>query len=320
MKSINTLLPSAKATQGAIFPLLPDDVVESVATPKRGAKKLSPEEFLRRKTEEANRRQLIPQIDVLQAAFPSWDDDRRGVPNPFIRGGLFTTRRASDRETIKSQQIVSLSNYAIHYSGEELRQDDLSLWVCLLNRSRGIKVGEPIFFTAYSLIKDLGWRMHSENYDKLRAAIERMKLTSMSISTSNGKSGYTGSLIRDFAFDAIDDTGNTKWMVRLEPTITSLFSVDATTLLEWDQRRRIGNKATITLWLHAFYSSHREPIPYAVGKIHELCRSEEKRLANFRIRLRQSLEKLVEIGFLTTYSITGDVVYVQRAPYLTKLS
>lgn len=52
-----------------------------------------------------------------------------------------------------------------------------------------------------------------------------MKLTSMSISTSNGKSGYTGSLIRDFAFDAIDETGNTKWMVRLEPTITSLLAL-----------------------------------------------------------------------------------------------
>ena len=320
MKSITDLLQTAPPTQGAIFPRLEDDVVEAPAKLKRTSRKLAPDDFLRKKTEEANQRLMVSQIDILQTAFPHWDDDRRGVPNPFIRGGLFTTRRASDRETIKSQQIVSLSNYAIHYSGEELRQDDLSLWVCLLNRSRGIKVGEPIFFTAYSLIKDLGWRMHSENYDKLRAASERMKLTSMSISTSNGKSGYTGSLIRDFAFDALDESGNTKWMVRLEPTITSLFSVDATTLLEWDQRRRIGNKATITLWLHAFYSSHREPIPYSVGKIHELCRSEEKRLANFRIRLRQSLEKLVEIGFLTTYSIAGDVVSVQRAPYLSRLT
>lgn len=318
MQSIYNLLgpisSESKGRQGNIFPPLEgSEITEAVA--KKRKPKLAPEEFLRKKTEEALNRKKgeTESIDVLQAVFPLWDDDRRGVPNPFIRGGLFTTRRSSERETIKSQRIVSLSNYAINYAGSELRQDDLSLWVCLLTRSRGMRVGDPIFFTAYSLIKDLGWRMHSESYERLRGCIERMKLTSLSILTNNAKSGYTGSLIRDFAFDAIDDDGNTKWMVRLEPAITSLFNVDSTTLLEWDQRRKIGSRATITLWLHAFYSSHRDPIPYSVSKIHELCRSEEKKMANFRIRLRQALEKLVEIGFLSGYAITADMLTVQKA-------
>ena len=298
--------------QGTIFPPLNGGEIAEIVEKKRKPK-LSTADFLRKKTEEALLRKNGDSMDVLQAVFPLWDDERRGVPNPFIRGGLLTTRRSSDRETIKSQRIVSLSNYAINYSGTELRQDDLSLWVCLLTRSRGMRVGDPIFFTAYSLIKDLGWRMHSESYERLRGCIERMKLTSMSILTNNSKSGYTGSLIRDFAFDAVDDNGNAKWMVRLEPAITSLFNVDSTTLLEWDQRRKIGSRATITLWLHAFYSSHRDPIPYSVSKIHELCRSEEKKMANFRIRLRQALEKLVEIGFLSGYAITADMLTVQKA-------
>lgn len=316
MQSISDLIDpvstDAKGKQGTIFPPLADNEIADVVA-KRSRPKLTPDDFLRKKTEEALLRKKGDSMNVLQAVFPLWDDDRRGVPNPFIRGGLFTTRRSVDREAMKAQRIVSLSNYAINYSGEELRQDDLSLWVCLLTRSRGMQVGDPIFFTAYSLIKDLGWRMHSESYERLRGSIERMKLTSMSILTNNSKSGYTGSLIRDFAFDAIDDNGNFKWMVRLEPAITSLFHVDSTTLLEWDQRRKIGGRATITLWLHAFYSSHRDPIPYSVSKIHELCRSEEKKMANFRIRLRQALERLVEIGFLSSYTITADMLTVQKA-------
>ena len=54
-------------------------------------------------------------------------------------------------------------------------------------------------------------------------------------------------------------------------------------------------------------------IPFSVSKIHELSRSEEKKMANFRIRLRQSLDKLVEIGFLVNYKIANDLVYVQKA-------
>lgn len=315
MKTIAELIPSTMAThshrQGPIFPVL-DDTEATDAPVKRQGKKVSSEEFLRKRTEDALQRQARVD-DVLQEVFPLWTEDRRGVPNPFIRGGLFTTRRSTARESIKSQRIASLSNYAINYSGEELRQDDLSLWICLLTRSRGAKIGQPIYFSAYGMIKDLGWRMHSDNYEKLRQSIERMKLTSVNVLTNNSKGGYAGSLIRDYAFDAIDDNGDVKWMVRLEPAITELFNFDSTTLLEWSQRKKIGARSTIALWLHTFYSSHSEPIPFSVAKIHELSRSEEKKMANFRIRLRQSLDKLVEIGFLLNYSITNDLVYVQKA-------
>lgn len=317
MKSISNLIPPMAANmprrQDAVFPALDEEIADvPVKRPRR--QRLPHDEFLRRKTEEALLRQEGA-FDALQEVIPLWSEDHRGVPNPFIRGGLFTTRRSTAREAIKAQKIVSLSNYSISYSGEELRQDDLSLWVCLLTRSRAMKIGEPIYFTAYSMIKDLGWRMHSENYEKLRNSIERMKLTSVNVLTNNSQSGYAGSLIRDYAFDAVDGNGDVKWMVRLEPAITNLYNFDSTTLLEWNQRRKIGARATIALWLHSFYSSHRDPIPFSVGKIHELSRSEEKKMANFRIRLRQSLEKLVEIGFLTSYSITNDIVSVQRADY-----
>ena len=316
MKPIADLIPSTMVKhshrQAPIFPVL----VETEATDapvKRQGKKVSSEEFLRKRTEEALQRRGTSVDDVLQEVFPLWTEDRRGVPNPFIRGGLFTTRRSTARESIRSQKIASLSNYAINYSGEELRQDDLSLWVCLLTRSRNGKIGQPIYFSAYSMIKDLGWRMHSDNYEKLRQSIERMKLTSVSVLTNNSKRGYAGSLIRDYAFDAIDEKGDVKWMVRLEPAIIELYNFDSTTLLEWNQRKKIGARSTIALWLHAFYSSHSEPIPFSVSKIHELSRSEEKKMANFRIRLRQSLDKLVEIGFLVNYKIANDLVYVQKA-------
>ena len=279
--------------------------------PRGRRKKMSGVEYAKMRAAEVQSRGN-QETQLLQLTFPNWDDSRRGVPNPFIRGGLFTTRKSTKRLEIKSEKIASLSNIAIMYSGEELRQDDLSVWMAIINMAKDKNIGLPVFFTAYALIKDMGWRIHVDSYQRLKDSIERMKMTSMKISLNGGRSAYAGSLIRDYAFDALDDNGHEKWMVRLEPQIANLFLYDSTTMLEWEQRKKIGTRATLTLWLHTFYSSHREPIQYSVAKIHELCKSEEKKMANFKIRLRESLERLVEIGLLETYSISNDVLRVIR--------
>ena len=276
---------------------------------------------LRKGMEYAKRRMAAVQArsledpQVLQLTFPSWDESRRGVPNPFIRGGLFTTRKSAQRFEFKGEQIASLSNITVLYSGEELRQDDLSVWMAIVTLAKNKNLDRPIYFTAYSLIKDMGWRIHVASYARLKSSIERMKMTSMKISMNQGRGAYAGSLIRDYAFDALDDSGHEKWMVRLEPNIANLFVQDSTTLLEWEQRKCIGSRATLTLWLHTFYSSHREPIPYQIAKLHELCKSEEKRMSNFKMRVRESLEKLIEVGLLESYAITNDVVKVVRKKY-----
>lgn len=270
-------------------------------------------EILKRRTDEALSRAGSDSQQILQLGFREWDDDRRGVPNPLIRGGLFTTRVSSKRVALKSEKIASLSNSVILYTGEELRQDDLTVWMSIVNLGRGQPLGEPIYFTGYKLIKDMKWRMHMESYKRLRGCIDRLKVTSIKITLKDERSGYAGSLIRDYMFDGVDKSGRDSFVVRLEPTIANLFLYDNTTLIEWEQRRQIGTKASLTLWLHTFYSSHRDPIPYAVAKLRELCKSEEKNLSNFRGRLRNSMETLVGIGLLNSYCITSDVVHVKRA-------
>lgn len=281
------------------------------------------EAFLRERTAQAQARlaakstQDDPQQQVLALIHPKWDEARRGVPNPLVRSGLFTTRMGARRAEIRGARIASLSTVDVSYKGEELRQDDLSVWMAIVSLGRNKTVGDFLFFSAYQLIKDMNWRMHTDSYVKLKASIERLKFTSLTIGSRDGRKGYTGALIRDFSYDATDPDGpdgNARWCVRLEPAIVGLFAFNDTTLLEWDQRKRIGTRAALTLWLHTFYSSHREPIPYSVSKLHELCASENKAMTSFRAALRRSLETLVQIGFLRGYHITGDVVHVDRLP------
>lgn len=248
---------------------------------------------------------------VMQSVLPLWDDEKRGVPNPFIRSGLFSVKNTETRIFMQKMPIASLSNYKVTYTGQELQQDDLSVWMSLINLARNQPMSDSILFTGYSLVKDLGWRMHSESYRRAKESIERLKVTGIEISTNNNETAYSGSLIREYAWTAQDTKGNARWMVRFESRVSTLFMEDTTTLLEWETRKKIGTRATVAQWLHSFYSSHRDPIPLTVEKLYELCRSGDS-LSSFRRNIKNALNKLVDVDFLANFSIINDAVHVQK--------
>jgi hypothetical protein len=269
-------------------------------------------EFARKQAEEAlarTRREV--ERRVLQDVLPLWDDDNRGIPNPLIRSGLFTVGNSEERKYVDKVLIHSLSNYQITYSGQELQQDDLSVWMALINMARGQAIADSIFFTGYRIIKDLGWRMHSETYKRVQASIQRLKVTGLTIHSPGKDKGYSGSLIREYAWTETDLNGNSCWMVRFEPRVIDLFQDDTTTFVEWETRKRIGTRATLALWLHAFYTSHTEPYPISVEKMHELCGSSDT-LSSFRRNVRLALERLVKEDFLSSYDVKNDLVHVVK--------
>src|SRR6218665_2601761 len=50
-------------------------------------------------------------------------------------------------------------------------------------------------------------------------------------------------------------------------------------------------------WLHGFYATHRQPFPYTVAKLHELCGSNAKSLKDFEEKtLATTLEDLATVA------------------------
>jgi TrfA protein len=268
----------------------------------------------------ANRIKPIPMVRkmtpldtmCLQQSFPQWDDDNRGVPNPFVRSGLFSVRNSQTREFLPSLKVPSLSNYQIKYTGQELNQDDLSVWMSLINLTVEQTMSDSVFFTGYSLVKDLGWSMNSSSYKRAQESISRLKVTGIELIYNNGDDGYSGSLIREYAWSATDTKGDTKWMVSFEPRIFHLFAQDTTTLLEWEIRKKIGSRATVAQWLHSFYSTHRDPLPISISKLYEMSRSDST-LSTFRTTIKRALDRLIEVEFLTSHNIVNDVLTVRKS-------
>lgn len=269
-------------------------------------------EFLTNKLAEINlKKQTAIEKMVLQESFQFWNEENRGVPNPFIRSGLFCVKTTNNRNFMKEIILPSLNNYSISYSGEELQQDDLSVWMSLIQLASKQPISDAVYFTGYKLLKDLQWTINSRSYLRLQESIKRLKVTAIEVSTSNKDQAYAGSLIREYSWNAEDSTGNLSWMVRFEPRVSILFMQDTTTLLEWETRKKIGSRAAMAQWLHAYYTSHRDPLPISVQKLHELCRSEDL-IPGFKRTLKNALQRLVDVEFLTSFSVVKDIVTIEK--------
>jgi hypothetical protein len=244
---------------------------------------------------------------------PMWDMEQRGFPNPFARSALFTAVKDDDREYRKGTQVAALAGIAMVYTGEELRQDDASVLITILHFVRGTDLNQPLVTSKFRFLKELGWSINSREYAHLRACLTRIKATEIRLEADKGALGYAGSLLLRYEW-ADTAEGDTSLRLWVDPKIAKIYLRNAYTHLSWEQRKQIGHKAPLALWLHLFLSTHEKPFAISVAKYHELSGSRARSIADFRMRLKNALQKLVEIGFLLWFEIdkASDVVRLER--------
>lgn len=59
---------------------------------------------------------------------PLWPEPKRGTPNSFIRSALFAAIQSKDRVFLKEATLASQKGIAVKFTGEQLNQEDLSVW------------------------------------------------------------------------------------------------------------------------------------------------------------------------------------------------
>lgn len=246
----------------------------------------------------------------LPTQFPLWPNVVRALPNPFARSALFNISNKKERRFHKEQILASVKGTVITYTGEELRQRDEDVFLQLLHISRNSLLGEWVDFTAYSLLKALGWTMNKRSYSELREVLDRLSATNLIVSFNDGKDGYSGSLVRKFLWRTPEGEKLPKWRVYFEPEIIALFAPTNYTHIYWELRLSLPPLAK---WLHGFYSTHEHPYDYKVATLWELCGSTSG-LAHFRDGLANALDILKERNFLTESAISkdSDLVRVKR--------
>lgn len=251
--------------------------------------------------EEVARQREAAQVIQL----PLWPEPKRGTPNSFIRSALFAAIQSKDRVFLKEATLASQKGIVVKFTGEQLNQEDLSVWETLAHLARQHPLGHLSEFTAHGLLKSLGMHTGLSQHKQLHSTIIRLTACAVEI-THEGKT-YFGPLVKSGLKDEI----TSHYRIELNRELIRLFGESQWTALDWQQRQRLRGKH-LAQALHAFYSSHRQPFPIKLDTLRGYVGSRNFQKAGFKVKLRAALDELVKIGFLTEYSINGDIVSVDR--------
>ena len=237
---------------------------------------------------------------------PLWPEPKRGTPNSFIRSALFAAIQSKDRVFLKEATLASQKGIAVKFTGEQLNQEDLSVWETLAHLARQHPLGCMCEFTAHGLLKSLGQHTGQTQHKQLHSTIIRLTACAVEI-THEGKT-YFGPLVKS----GLKDELTSHYRIELNRELIRLFGENQWTALDWQQRQDLRGQP-LAQALHAFYSSHRQPFAVKLETLKAYTGSRNKQTASFKRQLKTALQELVDVGFLVSFELNGTLVHVHRA-------
>ena len=238
-----------------------------------------------------------------QAMLPFWPEGTRRVPNLILRNALFGVSK--DREFYGAMRLIaSLEGHTVKVT-ERLNQYDLDNLEMLLHLQREQPLGSRVAFTGHGFLKAMGRGTSGTHHKELHEDLTRLARATVEIRWTNERKSYTGSLVSGFARD--EDTGT--FVVTFNQDMMRLYEAGSTQI-DWEQRQQLG-KSFIAKWLQVFYASHDAPYAMKVDTLREQSGSDSP-LREFRRMLKVALDKLVDVGMLSSWAIEKDLVKVQK--------
>jgi hypothetical protein len=281
--------------------------------------KLPGKKYLQLAAEAAARaeKKVVKRNELKQSAvecgqLPIWKDGFRCLPNEIVRSALFNARnRKKTRAYLKQSPIAVIGDGCITYTGEELRQDDETVWLQLIHMAKEFHEGQAVEFTPYSLCKSIKWTIDGGSYTRLRACLGRMQATSLSITSKRLKENVSLSMIPIFRWKD-NETGRALrfYQVQIPPQLIILFGDVYYTQLEWQQR--LALPVGIATWLHGYFSSHSQPYPIKIETLKRGAGLTTCRTAKVRELIEKALDELVSVSFLASWAVVGELVHVKR--------
>jgi hypothetical protein len=280
-------------------------------------KHLTPEALARAEESERKEREaLASQVAVQQqqphkmvkGEMPKWAEPMRAAPSAILRSSLFGLIHRGEREYVDGKAVTAWKGTSIRYTGKQLDQYDLDVWMQAIHLGQHQNTGNRISFTARGFLKSIGRKYSGYSANTLFASMKRMVACAVTLDV-NGIS-YTGSLIEMFAHDEHSDC----YVARLNPELCRLFDTGHTRMA-WDVR--LGLPVGLSRWLHGYVLSHQAtknaPHRITVETLCTLTGSSAVALKKFREMLKRSMKALEQAKVVQKWSITnGDALEFVR--------
>lgn len=241
---------------------------------------------------------------------------QRGAFNEAFRCALFNARnRKLPRKYLKKEVLPIISGGGtITYTGEELRQDDATVWLHLIFLAKESPLGNAVEFRPLSFCKAIGWeKINGGCYIRLRNCLTRLQATSLEIYSERLKRGVSLSMLPVFEWhDSARDKALSRYRVKIDPSLVELFEGNQYTLIKWEQRLALPDG--LASWMHNFYSGHKQTskYKYSLEKVAKGAGITVKQIKHLRELFKNALEALKGVGFISSYSIEGDLIHLIR--------
>ena len=255
---------------------------------------------------ECERKKEEERLETGIIYLPTWREDRYGSPNSFLRSALFAAIQSKDRKYLEKTEVFSQQGITVTYTGRQLNQEDLTVWLALVDLMKKDPLGKECKFTSHEILKYMNLGTGGREYERLENSILRMTACAVVIKTD--RSTYGGNLIHNFVIDEITKC----YRITLNRHLIKLFDDNDWTAIDWEQRKQLKHKP-LCLKLHNYYSSHEKPLPVSLEFLLNITGSTNSQKADFKRKVKAALEELVKIDFLKGSSIERNLVNVERS-------
>lgn len=262
-----------------------------------------------------------------------WQEYERAIPNTLARCSLFSVRNRSEKRTsflASSKLEIPIGDKGkLSYNGEELRQDEETVWLQLVHISKQAK-SNTFSIVPYTFLKSINWDTNGKSYTRLTQCLSRLASANIEVYNASTKWTQNTRLLALYGFnEAIDKDVQIK-LYDDEDDLMFLFSQNMYSKINWEMRLKLP--VGIATWLHSFYATHREPFELSVEYLAahaglklsdsqdsklsplEKQRARKRRIYEAKRNIEKALQNLVSVGFLKAFQITENFkVVVERA-------
>lgn len=217
------------------------------------------------------------------------------APNVILRSSLFGLVEKGKRILEKNVFKATANGYCIQYSGEQLNQSDLDVWLECIRRSQNCQLGSIVRFKANDFLRSINRKTGKTQHEWLKIILKRMRFTDIEISDKQFM--YCGSLIHEYYQDKIKNDN----CLIINNKIIHCFQNSNWTAINQTMRLMLRGKQ-LTQWLYGFYSSHKNPF-FMKLKTLKLISGSRSQLKEFRRMMKKSI---VELSFVTGWSCKID--------------
>lgn len=247
--------------------------------------------------------------DTRRPTLPRWSDSVRGAPNTILRSCLFGVIAKGDRRYLEQESIYAPKNITMRYTGPQLDQGDLDVWLAVLHLTRTQPIGQECNITSYELLQLLRLTDTGGNRKTLKSRLSRLNTCALD-AQAGPLIHYEGSLINEIFCDE-----QSHLIIRLSPSLRKMFAKDQYTQIHWGVRQAL-NGHFLAQWLHGFYSSHAAPFPLRVETLHKMSGSKTTNMSKFRQLLHKALSALSRASLdhrqPFRYCIEGNLVKIEK--------